>query len=468
MAAGVCIVGLLAVPPLYLIEPLLATAFAAMSGLSAAVWYGIARSRSIDFLYVWSFAAGNLASLVVAHLGYFYLTDLPRGRHHELTIALTGALVWSVLLGAVAADVVLGRTVGSAVHTKPRRMRLTSQQGVWTLGIAFALLATAQVATGTLNARFDLARESTGWAYVVAGVSHAPFLFFFVLGAGVRRPLVHWSNFARMGVLLFWVLAQGLTGGREPSLWMLLLFLVAAASAGLSGARATLLAGGAALLAFIFIYVIGIARGVERFGEGNVEDRIDVMVDVTRGNTRPTGEADGWLDVVLSRAFETPAQLVIDQVEATGSRAGFDHFERLAYTFVPKAFAPDKVGADDGTEVLVQEYGLRLVGKTAVALPLVADAYRRGGLPWVVAVGFLAGVWLRFVATLTRWIVRPDALLAVTTLQALFLLRAYTCAVPGFIVVASYIMARDFMLLFALTGLVDIVILITEVRQPRR
>jgi hypothetical protein len=184
---------------------------------------------------------------------------------------------------------------------------------------------------------------------------------------------------------------------------MVMLTICGAAWAGLP--RRQILATGTVVASawLVFAMIVQDARGQSGFGEGSAVDRAEIMSASAHAIHDDSSSGDSALQILIGRMFESPAIIVIDQVRVTQHFVGFANFDRLKYLFVPAALAPDKMPLSDGRESLINEFGFHLGPLTSIPIMLVADAYRRGGEIWVVAIGIIMGMTLLL---LTRWTIR--------------------------------------------------------------
>jgi hypothetical protein len=293
------------------------------------------------------------------------------------------------------------------------------------------------------------------------------YVFFFVSGTRVVQPVTSVNNFAIAMVVAVPAVSVTLTGGRGPTLFMIMLAVGGAAWAGLP--RRQIAATGCVVASawLVLAMIIHDARGQRGFGEGSVSDRVEIMGASARTiNETSTSEDDNPLDNLIGRLFEPSAIVVVNQTRSTQRFAGFANFDRLQLMFVPTALAPDKLPTSDGRETLINEFGFNLGRLTSIPITLVGDAYRRGGEGWVAAVGFLVGLTLLL---LSRWTLRllgndfGVVFIAVYLTQELAL---HGESVLGCISALTYYWTKHIILFFIMSLMIKQLIAITTPLRP--
>jgi hypothetical protein len=441
-------------------DDLVAGLATASSALFATLWYAIGRRRLAGMSLATGFIAGIVIVFGYGNYGYVRLTDLPQGLFPELTTWLGATMAWLAALGAVSFDLVLG------AERKIARSELARQwQTLLLAALLFVIVATVLVLHGYFSSRWihDTKENAFGAEYFVYGLGPMIYIVFFVLGARMQAVLLSPANTIVLGMVAMLAFVQSLSGGREASLTMGAYFLLGTSASALSARSRTTLALGMAAAGALLIVTVGFARGAGDFADSSLQERASAVGQATGARTGDTGEHT-FLEGIVGRIFETSAQIVIDSTVATGRYAGFDRVERLRFVLIPKFLAPEKLGVDDGTEILRRDYGYMLDDFTGVPMTLVADAFRRGGWEWVCVVGLIAGAWLRILARLTVNVVGGEfGALALGSLSVIYL-RAYPCTVWGLVHFTTYLWMRQVLLLIAFLWVTRLFIVLT---QPR-
>ncbi|MDD9939702.1 MAG: hypothetical protein OXU20_01450 [Myxococcales bacterium] len=413
------------------------------------------------------FVTGQLTVFGVFHAIYYHLTDMPRGNYHDVAAWLAAAMCWSTVVGALLAN----RLLGPAARNDPQAEmpELRSWQALAVTGFVFGLLVIGMVQTGFLDARWQYREGSFGLAYVTGGVGYIGYAFFVVLGARLQPALLAPRNTVSLVLVALAAVGNALGGGREGSLWIMILFWIGANRSALPPRTLGTLTSVGAVAGILMMVAVGAARTNRYFAFEPVENRLASIGREAQGVASEDKRRKAY-EGLVSRVYQFPAQVVIDQSIAFRREAGFEDFDRLQHLFLPKYLVPEKKHIEIGREVLVRDYGFRLNDTTSVPITLLADAFRRGRWTWVVVVGFLAGVWLRVLASLTLRVLAPGAAAAVFPMLALLQLRAYAASVTGFIASVTYgwakyviIVGATFMLARLLTALTD---LRDHTRQP--
>jgi hypothetical protein len=98
---------------------------------------------------------------------------------------------------------------------------------------------------------------------------------------------------------------------------------------------------------------------------------------------------------------------------------GFENFDRILYVWIPKFIMRDKPYLQDGNDIVVGYTGV-VFRRSAATISLLADLYRRFGVPGVILATPLAAL---ITALFTRWVLRTmllrDAVLGIVLLQLL-------------------------------------------------
>lgn len=439
---------------------LYAAATTASLALVAAAWYSIERKALASTSLLLAFISGNVIVFGYTLVAYVELTTLATGTYYELTAWLTALLAWSALAGGIGAHKLMRRP-----RLPPATGLIYRWQSALVSGVLFAALAIALVLTGLLQGRWDDAGdEGFGLQYLAEGLGNLAYVLFLVLGTRLRGALMAPKNVAILAVVAVIATAQGLSGGREYSLVMFAFLLLGAATGGsLTRTAMISLVSFAIVFGAAFIVIVGIARDDAQFGQASVSDRIAAFGEAARHSTDVEDDPEERpLARFLGRTFEASAQVVIDQTVRTQHFAGFERFDRLRYLFVPKVVAPDKEDIDGGREILIRDFGYHLHRNTSVPITLVADAYRRGGAPWVAAVGLLAGIVLRLLAQATMVVLGSEFAALGLAMIAIICLRAYPASVPGLIFVLTYQAFKQVLLVLGFMVFVKVSILLTE------
>jgi hypothetical protein len=290
--------------------------------------------------------------------------------------------------------------------------------------------------------------------YFLGGLSVLQYPFFFYAGS---RLTARWSrprNFLYTALVIASMVLSALSGGREPSLRILLAFLSGVAFSGLGFVSARQLALLFLPLLIVFMVAVQNARGDFNYRAINITERIGAVVSaanlVLAGETRT--EQGGSMDILFLRVFEGTGQLVVDGIQEGDPLAGVEHFDRLPFLFLPKLVARDKQGLEDGPEVLARDYGVPITDFTSTPITFLADAYRRASIAGVAIAGFIAGWWLSILGVWLQRLSRSVAVLA-TTLISVQILRLYTASVLGFVSASTYGLVRDLFILWGIAAL---------------
>lgn len=446
-------------------QPLICALAVASSAALALLEYARRDGSFRGLCLLLGFVLGNVLVFGYANAAHVYLTDLRRGIGHDLTAWLAAAMVWSAVAGGWITHKLVGREPGGQRIDRSSLAR--SWQATAVAGTIFAIFAAVRWSTGYLNARWDLAAQgSFGATYIVDGINNSVYILFFLLGARLQRKLVTSSNLIAFAIAAAVALGNALTGGREYAGWVILLFVLGASASQLSRRSLVGVILTAAVLGAVMMAAVGQARTRSGFAFGSVSDRLEALGDAASGGEGSAAEDDSAFESVVSRVYEFSAQDVVDHSESFGAEAGFEHFDRLLYLFVPLYFAPNKELIDDGPEVLMRDYGYRLTAYTSVPITLVADAFRRGRWPWVIAVGLLAGVWLRLLARMTLRIVGHEFGLVTLALLTLLQFRGYTRSVIGYISLLSYDWLKQVAIMLFVVMVVRLLTMMTTRTSP--
>jgi hypothetical protein len=435
---------------------LLAASTAASLALFTIVWYAVARGALAALSLTLACIAGNVAAFAYANLAYVEFTELPQGQHHEVTAWFTALLCWCAVLGALGAHRLLGPDDSRQQTELIQRWQTLALAAV--IFIAFAIVF---VSSGILNARWEV-RETTSLEYLAHGASILTYVVFFLLGTRMKGALLAPRNLAIVVVVGGVAFLQGLSGGREPSIWMCIFLLVGASTGTMSRRTLLTLAAASSAVVVVFVTVLGQARVNKHFAFGSIDDRTSSMAEAAHASFAGDGKDADPLTGFAERFFEMSAQDVIDQTLVTHRFAGFEHVERLKYIFIPRALAPDKPDPDDGLEILIRDFGYEVLPGTGVPLPLVADAFRRGGVLWVAVVGLCVGAWLRVLVRLT-FLVAGSAFapLALGMLSVTYF-RSYPYGVLGTVDMFTYAWVKINALVIGFLWMARLLILLTE------
>lgn len=442
-----------------LVAPLLFATWLVVHSLRSAILKGALGSR----VFVLAFGFGNLGSMVYANAGYVLFTNFPQYGDHTDSMWLTNGLVAAALAGCTVVEWMLPAR-------KPRfAVEADSATGWEALAVTGFLYLGATVLTFTAagNTRWN-PEEITGATTVAIGTGRIADLFFFVLGYQLVTPFMQTRNLVLVAAGVLLSLGNGLLRGyREPAMMSLITFAIGAMlkSQQLPRLRTPLLAIGACMVPVVLIYMEAIGAVRSEFANEGLGERISLTGDEIAG---ASGGAAGMEDdsSLFSRFFEPAGQDVIARVKASGYRAGFEHFERLAYVMVPMFLAPEKQSPEVGPEVLARDFHYyHLTENSSVPMTLVADCYRRGGWLWELVVGFLLGLWLRWQLNLTRLIARGPMLSATIVAIAVRYLRVYPYTVTGAISATTWYWIKE-AAMFTAAGL--LITILRFLARPRR
>ena len=420
-------------------DELLAAATCGVMSVLALLAWSVRQRALLVTLPALAFVLGNVLCLGVFNYLYVNFTTFLKGSYHELTAWLTALMGWAAAFGCIGADAVLRKPRQQDPAASSEFIR--SPELLWVTGACFFSVLGMEFALGLLNARYDpdtWRRGPSGLIYTLHGITNATYIFFVALGAQIRDRFAAPRNWAILALVAACLVATGLTGGREMGIRMLVLMAAGAAAAGMSPWRLAVLGSASVVVGSVFFMVVGAIRGDELFAGGSIDDKITAVRAASEGEQGigAVGDRSGFEATVL-RVFEGFAQVVIDDTEFTGRRAGFENFDRLAYLFIPNALAPDKRPLNDGPEILARDYGATIDDSTSVPITLVADAHRRGGAPWVFVVGLLSGiVWRLSVQAIT--LAMPDMALPTVLLLTVVALRTYSASALGVFDVMIY------------------------------
>jgi hypothetical protein len=386
-------------------DPLLLPVAVAGAVLWVFLWIVVARAAFVSFMLTVWFCWWSTFIYAYMNLAYVRLTNFPVGGAHELTAWMTALMTGCTAFGAASAHALIGRDAFPKRAT-PLALRW---QPVAVAGLFFVLVVAGAISSGWLNARYESHEfDPTGAWYLVGGLGVSGYMVFFFLGTRIGSTLRSPASLGVLATVGFLALAQSLGGGRGASVFMVILMLGGATWRGELPRKQML--GLVASLLFVgvgFAMVVGNVRGRAGFGHGSVGDRIALLQQGAR-EISSEDDSDDSMAQLINRLFEFPGQDVIDQTFQTQHFAGFEDFDRLKYLFIPLALAPDKLPVSNSNEVLERDFGYHLGELTSVPISLVGDAYRRGGAPWVAAVGFAVGATLRVLTRLTLVTLGPD------------------------------------------------------------
>jgi len=402
---------------------------AVTAGTAAAffvLWQGLRRDSMISLLPTLGFVAGNVISLGVFSLISDRWTNLPKFIAPDFTAWLVAALVWSAAVGGLLVD----RALAHQHIRVASREELTRVELLAVTALSFAFVAIGMFAAGFLDQRWVVAEAGFGLGYLVHGLDTISYSFFFILGCHFRGQIGSSRDLAILALVGSLALMFGLSGGREHSMWMILLLIAGAAAGGMPARRLIVLIGWVSIVGALFFSVIGTARGVREFRTGTVSQRLSAVGDATDDLMGNDGGQDDF-DEFVNRVCASTAHDIIAQSIAADYRAGFDDFERLAYLFIPKAIAPEKPAINDSKEILIRDFGYNLSVLHSVPITLVGDAFRRGREPWVLGVGFATGVVLRLLPYLAALVVPAALFVPCIVLLSISSLRAYGSSVLG-------------------------------------
>lgn len=432
--------------------------------LFGSAWFALQKGRALSFMLPLVFVLINIVTFAYMNLLYLRFTNEPTGIHHDLTAWLATLMSGCAMLGAMTVHLIIGRERVPAV-APPIVLR---SETMVVASLVFGAMAAGQVSTGWFNARWERTGSDFGAIYLVEGLGPIGFMFFLVLGTRIRGPLSLPRNLFLLGLSASIALLQGLSGSRGSSVYMVLLTLGGIAWSGAGRRRLWLATAVCAIGVAFFSLIVQEARGKQGFGYGSANARANIMLQTAQEVRQGAGDEQPLFQPLIARMFEFSAQVVIDQMVLTQRFVGFKDFERLQYLFVPRVFAPEKRVLSEGRETLIREFGFVIGEMTGVPITLIADAYRRGGLPWVLAVGFLVGAALRLVTRLTVLVIGADLALIPLALFAILVHGLPPESVLGSISVLVYHWSKQTFMFFGVALLIRALVALNVARAGQR
>lgn len=439
----------LCIPALWmdaLVLPILCATLLLVEQLRSALQHGLIWQRS----FVFCFSLGNLGCMVYANAAYVLLTTLPQYGDHTLSMWFTIGHVFAAMVGCRLVELVLPRT--------PHPIPVYGQQDVssWqALAITGFIYAALTVLTFFVAGDTRWNPEEASSATVFAqGIGRIADLFFFVLGYRLQPNFLKPRNLGLLLLAGVLALTNGLVRGyREPVVISLLTFTVGALvrAQALPVLRRQLVVAGLIALPVFALYWQAVGSARDEFADKGIVERI--VLTLTEVDRNKGAEADDANENMVARLFEPSGQDVIARLANTdGHDAGFEHFERLIYLLVPRFLAPEKQTAGVGPEILARDFHYYNIDElTHIPITLVADCYRRGGLLWVLAVGFFTGIVLRLEYLLTRKLAKGPMFDAIIAATAVRYIRLYPYSVPALITFVSWYWLKD-VFMFASIG----------------
>ena len=395
-----------------------------------------------------AFSAGNFLCWGFGLLGCHYL-GLKVGRHTHLSLGLLNVLLWGVTVGSLAI-----RRDHSSRQDRSLPGDRTLKVAVVVSGAISVVYMVLSITSGFLMLRLSgkVPEPNSSVYYLIAlGVIQYPFFFY----AGCRSvPGFRFRNLAHLALLLISMVFSALSGGRESSLRMLLVFASGMSLSAVGTARTWRLLIALAPVFLVFMVATQFARGSFDDRALNLDDRLRLLggsfANVLAGES--AGEDFSVRESFFLRVFEPTGQLVVDGVAEGRDLAGLENFERFWFVFLPKLVAPNKRPLDDGPEILSRDYDVLVNEYTSAPITFLADAYRRGGWLAVALAGVIAGAWLALLGDWIRRLSRSVAILGVVLLS-LNALRLYPVSVLGFASSTSYAFARDLLMVWAIAAI---------------
>jgi len=413
---------------------------------------GSIETRVLSIAYL----IGQFICWVIGFLGCIYLlspTVFSIGKHTIVTMVLINLLLWGGLAGTLIAQPLKKNQTKASSYNKNNKeiSNKLTYRGLQISGVIFVIFLVINYFTGGFFSRQDIGNtlEVGSWSYLLTGFGTLQYVFFLFLGIRLSQPLLNKSNVVILAVLLFSMLIVSLTGGRELSIRMLIYTIFGSLYSNLKikDIRKIILVSIPFVLSFIVL--IGNARSDLGFSESrDLTSRLEIITKAVTGNLQESGtDYDDPLYTTLTRLTEPTGQLVIDRVAETNSYIGLRNFERVFQIFIPK-FIADKKPADDGSERLRDEYGVRITEFTNAPMTSMADAFERGGYVAVFVFSLIISFYL---TKLGSWIGRLKNPLMQINLRisfAFLCLRLYTPSILGCISVVTYIFIRDALLIW--------------------
>ena len=415
---------------------------------------GAARPEARFLALAW--LIGQNLAWVIGFLGYYYLPkpeDFELGLQTSRSMFLANLSIWGVILGSLMAMPPRKALRPAVAFFSLPRAEL--RQLVYAFGGVRLCYALLSLAAGAISARWSHLQAGS-IRYYLDAVFIVLYCFYFFLGASMRPGFSSRANLFRLGLLAGGLVVIGFSGSRAFGLRLGIYFLAGLLFSSLPLRR--ILSGLAKFLplALVFTFVIGAARGGTNFAEVGLRDRLVLMADALTGKLEAKGELQNYPVFSIFERLATPqGQTVIDDVIEKGGRIGFLNFERIWTFFLPKVIVGDKKSADDGYERLIEYHNFRDDPGTSAPITFMADAFERGGEPWVFVCAVLLGFWLTTLGRLLTRLRDPCLRAMVLMHCAIVCLEMYPRSVLGTLSAVTYGFARDVVIILgvAMVGL---------------
>lgn len=399
-----------------------------------------------------SYLAGQLLCWVFGFLGCLYFLEpigYQIGKYPFISLILINLVTWSGSIGSWLA-LPFYKNFKSPTLFNPLPNKKVEIFLVIT-GIIFFVFLIGQYASGIFYIRSKIGNSLPVGSslYFLVGLGIIQYLFFFFLGTRLNARLFSVKNLIYFAILIICMMVMGITGGREASVKMAVLFLLGSLYARLSLNKIRNLFVGLTSFILIFVFILGLARGIgSNFVNSDLSGRLTLIGKALTGQTEKQGHYfDHPLYGILVRIALPQGQLVIDEVAATSKSIGFRNFERLSTFFFPKIIIGEKLPPDDGNERLKDEYGLVVNKFTSAPITFMADAFERGGYIAVFFASLILSFWLTlvggFIYNFKDPLIKSPLIgaLSVTSLQL------YPSSVLGSISLVTYGFTRDILLI---------------------